>query len=219
MAADSGTGCDFLVIGGGIAGASAAYELAARGEVVLLERESQPGYHSTGRSAAIYTETYGNAMIRAITTGGRSFLTDPPSCFGDNPLMAPRGVLFIGRADQAASLDGHYAEASRLVDSVRRLDRKDVLALVPVLRDDYIAGGVYEPDATDLDVAALHQGFLRGMRQRGGRVVTDAEVIGLVREAGRWCTETPAGTFKAPVVVNAASPSIHRRMCRSRVGH
>jgi D-arginine dehydrogenase len=95
------TSCDFLIIGGGIAGASAAYELAAHGRVVLVERESQPGYHSTGRSAALYTETYGNSTIRALTVGSRAFYDAvAASGFSEHPALTPRGVLLIGRDDQ-----------------------------------------------------------------------------------------------------------------------
>tara|TARA_B100001971_G_scaffold190550_1_gene193388 strand:- start:164 stop:658 length:495 start_codon:yes stop_codon:yes gene_type:complete len=103
---------DFVIVGAGIAGASAAYFLAGKGSVLLLEMESQPGYHTTGRSAALYTEAYGNRAIRALTSGGRSFLVDPPDGFCDDPILTPRGVLFIGRQDQMASLDATYKEGA-----------------------------------------------------------------------------------------------------------
>src|SRR3546814_3430368 len=82
-----------VVIGAGMAGASAAYELATEGSVLLLEREDQPGYHTTGRSAALYAETYGNETVRALTTGGKPFYLDPPAGFADHPLLRPRGVV------------------------------------------------------------------------------------------------------------------------------
>jgi D-arginine dehydrogenase len=195
---------DFIVIGVGMAGASAGYFLAKHGRVLLLERESQPAYHSTGRSAALYSETYGNAAIRALTTGGRPFFTAPPDGFTDHDILTPRGALFIGRADQAAALDRTAAETSALVASVRRIDGEEARRIVPALKPDYVAGGVFEPDAMDMDVHALHQGFLRGLRARGGEVRTDAEVTGLVRESGAWTVRSKAGTAQAPVVVNAA---------------
>src|SRR5687768_11722324 len=90
---------DFVVVGAGIAGASAAYELAAANSVLLLEQEHQPGYHTTGRSAALYAEIYGNQTVRALTTGGKEFYLRPPAGFTEHPLLKPRGILFIGRED------------------------------------------------------------------------------------------------------------------------
>ena len=195
---------DFLVIGAGMAGASAAYELASHGSVIVLERESQPGYHSTGRSAALYTQTYGHPVVRALTVASWDFYTRPPEGFSDHPLLTPRGVLLIGRADQTAALDRDFAEGRRLTPSVQRLDREQALARAPFLREDYVAGAVWEPDAMDLDVHAIHTGYLRGLKARGGRVVTDAGVQAVERRDGLWIATTPAGTFAAPVLVNAA---------------
>lgn len=196
--------CDFLVVGAGIAGASAAYELAAHGEVVVIERETVPGYHSTGRSAAVYTETYGNRVIRALAAGSRPFFDLPPPGFSDHPLLAPRGVLMIGRADQGKALERAHAEGRKLVANIRRLDSQEAGRMVPVLRSEYVSGAVFEPDARDMDVDAIHQGYLKGLRARGGRLVTDAELKGLKRRNGRWVAETGAGTFCAALLVNAA---------------
>ncbi len=194
---------DIAIIGGGMAGASAAYELAADASVLLLERESQPGYHTTGRSAALFSETYGNAVIRALSVGSRSFLA-PPAGFADHPLLTPRGVLLIARADQMATAAAHAEAAAKLVPSVRLIDGAAAQARVPVLRPGYAAGAVEEPDAMDIDVHALHQGFLRGARARGARIVTDAEVTGLARDGDGWRIETRVGSWHAGVVVNAA---------------
>jgi D-arginine dehydrogenase len=195
---------DFVVIGAGMAGASAASFLAERGATLLLERESQPGYHTTGRSAALYSEAYGNAAIRALTTGARPFFTAPPSGFAEHPLLTPRGAMFIGRADQLAALDRTAAEASALQPSIRRIDGEGARAICPVLRADYVAGAVLEPEAMDIDVHALHQGFLRGLRARGGQLASDAEVVGLDRASGAWRVRTQAGEFSGRVLVNAA---------------
>jgi D-arginine dehydrogenase len=199
------TSCDFLIIGGGIAGASAAFELAAHGRVVLVERESQPGYHSTGRSAALYTETYGNSTIRALTVGSRAFYDAVvASGFSEHPVLTPRGVLLIGRDDQRASLERAFEAGSVLTPTVRMLDRAEALKMAPMLRPDYVAGAVWEPDAMDMDVHAIHHGYLKGLRARGGRIVTDAELVSLTRHEGLWHAETRAGTQSAPWVVNAA---------------
>ncbi|MFN4309300.1 MAG: NAD(P)/FAD-dependent oxidoreductase [Ferrovibrio sp.] len=198
--------CDVVIIGGGIAGAGAGYALARDGRnVVLLERENQPGYHTTGRSAALFAETYGNAPIRALTVASRDFLMHPPAGFSDVAILTPRGALHAGGEQNAAHLDAAFADMHRLVPSVRRLKPAEVMEIMPVMRPEAAAGGgLYEPDAMDIEVHALHRGFLRGMTAAGGRMVTDAEVKGVSRAGADWQVETTQGRFSAPVVVNAA---------------
>jgi D-arginine dehydrogenase len=189
--------CDVLIIGAGIAGSSVAYELAARRDVILLEREVQPGYHSTGRSAAMLTTTYGAPAVRALARNSYGFLAAPPPDFTATPLLSPRGMLHLACADQEAALEA--ADAME----VRRLDRAAVCDLVPLLDPAYVAGGLLEPDAMAIDVAALHQGYLRGVR-RHGRVLTEAEVTGIARTADGWRIESTAGAWTAAVLVDAA---------------
>jgi D-arginine dehydrogenase len=196
--------CDFLVVGGGIAGASVAYELAARGRVIVLERERLAGYHATGRSAAVLTENYGNAIIRRLTIASRGFLEHPPHGFTSSPLLLPRGVLWIAREDQRERLMSALVDAQSLVPSIHAVDRAEALRLCPVLREAYLAAAVLEPDAMDLDVHAIHQGFLAGCRHRGGEVVAEAEVSRLVRSTRSWEIHTQRESFSTGVVVNAA---------------
>ena len=196
--------CDFLVVGAGMAGASAAFWLAERGRVVVLEQEDVPGYHTTGRSAAMYMQTYGGPLTKGLAVTGRSFLTDPPSDFAASPLLSPREVLYVGRADQIDMLDRFYEENRRRVPTLARLDANQALEQPVPLREDYVAGAVLEPEAEEIDVAALHQGFLRGLRARGGTLMTEAAVTAFARARGLWHAETPAGAYCAPVVVNAA---------------
>ncbi len=196
--------CDFLVIGAGMAGASAAYELSRIGKVVILERESQPGYHTTGRSAALFVETYGNGVIRAINKASRKFLETPPDGFTDVPILSPRGTMFVATEETMAPLHAEYEDVSRLTASVRLLDAKEVHALHPALNRDLIVAGLYSPDDTDIDVTALHWGYLRGARSRGGSLVGDAELVALERKDGAWRAATRNAVYSAPVVVNAA---------------
>ena len=196
---------DVAVVGGGIAGASVAYELAARATVVLLEAEPTTAFHTTGRSAAVFTENYGSAAIRALTIASRPFLSTPPDAFTDQPLLAPRGALWIGRADQQDRLDALHAAGSALVPSLERVDAAGVLARCPVLDPSYVAGGVWEPDALDLDVHAIVSGYLRGFRRRGGTVRTSARVIAAERAGDRWRISTgDGGVVDATSVVDAA---------------
>ena len=194
---------EFIVIGAGIAGATAGFWLAPHGRVVVLEMEGQPGYHTTGRSAAVFSEWYGNAAINALTGGSKAFFREPPEGFAAHPLLRRRGALLIGRDDQRQSLD-RAEVAGRHLDSVRRLDAEAALQLCPMLRRDYVVGAVLEPDAADIDVDALHRGFLRGIAGQGGVLKTDARAVGLSRSGSAWRVTSTAGDYEAPVVVDAA---------------
>ena len=196
--------CDFLVVGAGIAGASAAYWLAERGRVVVLEQEDVAGYHTTGRSAAMYMETYGGPVTRGLAAAGRAFLEAPPAGFADSSLLSPRPVMYVGRADQRGALDRFHDENRRLVPTLARLHGAGACAQAAMLREDRVAGAVLEPEAQEIDVAALHQGFLRGLRARGGTLATEAAVTALARDGGLWHAETAAGACAAPVLINAA---------------
>ncbi len=196
--------CDFLIIGGGIAGASIGYELSQHGNVIILERESRPDYHSSGRSSATFVGTYGNDVVRALNAGTFPFLEEPPDGFADRPLLSDRGCLHVASVEQLPLLEQLLETMGKLSDTLRRLDPVDIFELVPIMDPDVIAGAVLEPDAMDLDVNALHQGFLRGCADRGGSLQLNAEVMTLARRDGVWRAETSAGTYTAPVVVNAA---------------
>ena len=199
------TECDFLIVGAGIAGASIAYWLAPHGSTVLLEREAQPGYHSTGRSAALFLPSYGTPQVRALTLASRAFLERPPQGFAEHPVLAPRGTLLVASHGQSAALDAQCELLAAMSPQSRRLDRAQTLAMVPVLRADRLLGAAWEPDATDIDVHTLHQGFLRGARRAGLQLVCDAQVAGAERSAGRWQVRTADGRhYAAPVLVNAA---------------
>lgn len=197
--------CDFLIIGGGIAGASAGYALAEHGKTIVLEREEQPGYHSTGRSAAQFTELYGNAVIRALARLSKPFLENPPEGFTDSAILTPRGALFIVTEAQRPQMEAFAAFAADESVPVQIMSQREVLDRVPVMRPDAFRNGLHEPESTDINVHALHGGFLKGLRARGGTVVTDAEVTALTHQEGVWTVETGAGAaYRAPVVVNAA---------------
>jgi len=195
---------DVLIVGGGIAGAGAAYEVAAFASVIVLERESQCGYHSTGRSAASFTENYGGDVVRRLAIASRTFLEDPPADFCDHPLLAPRGLITIARADQLELLELHFARARTLVPSIARMTVAAAIDRVPILRDTYVAGAFVEPHSKELDVHGLHQGFLRGAKARGARILVDSEAQSIEHRHGRWSVTTPKGMFCAPTLINAA---------------
>jgi len=195
---------DFLVIGGGIAGASAGWALAAHGRTVVLERETAPGYHTTGRSAAQYTELYGSVAIRALARLSKPFLETPPLGFADRSLLSPRGALFLGAAGDEPAIEALLGFADGRPGIVRDIGAAGACALVPALRPEVAKYALHEPASQDIDVHALHGGFLRALRARDGMLVTDAEVTAIERKGARWRVRSAAGDFTAPVLVNAA---------------
>nr|WP_315395488.1 FAD-binding oxidoreductase [uncultured Duganella sp.] len=200
----SNTQADYIIIGAGIGGASIAYWLSRHARVLILEREGNAGYHSTGRSAALFMASYGPPQVRALTCASRDFFERPPAGFCEHPLLTPRGALMFAQAGQEAALDAHEALVGSVSSGVRRLTARQAAECVPVLRAEHLAGAVLETDARDIDVDGLLQGFLRGARANGARIEYDSEVQGMRRIGGVWEVQTRAGMRKAPTVINAA---------------
>lgn len=192
---------DAVVIGGGIAGATVAAHLAQDRRVALIEAEEQAGYHTTGRSAALWVLNYGPPDVRLLTGLSRAFFESPPPGFTEFPLLRRRAVLMLSRADQAAEMAAYLEEARE----VRQIGPHEAEAMLPALRPGYVAAAATEDDAFDMDVAALHQGFLRQLRAAGGTIALRHRSSRIERRAGRWEVETNGtGAFHAPVVVNAS---------------
>lgn len=198
----------FAIIGGGIAGASLAYHLAeALGsgkDIKIFEREDRPGYHSTGRSAAVYTETYGPPVIRALTAGSRQFFDTPPDGFASHDLLHPLGLLLAGTESARPQAEKIYTDCRALTPNVAFLEGSQISDLVPVLKPEWTAVGVHEPDAMSMDVAALHEGYLRGFKAMDGEIIVDAEIMSIQKTPSGWTLETKAGTWTSEVTVNAA---------------
>ena len=197
------TSADVIVIGAGIAGASVAAELSASRKVLLVEMEAQPGYHTTGRSAAVFAPSYGPAPIRALTRASKDFFENPPVGFVGSPLLTPRQILMIAREDQIDALDALIDQVSAET-KVQRLDATALRTTQPLLRAGYAQKGMLDPAGQDIDVAGLHQGYLRLFRARGGELLTNAVVQNFQRINTDWQVSTPKAVLKAPLVVNAA---------------
>ena len=194
---------DIAVVGAGMAGASVAAELAGEASVLLIEREAQPGYHSTGRSAAVYAPTYGPGPIRALTRASWSTFNAPPEGFTPAPLLSPRAAIFVARADQTAALAALWAELGGDAD-IAALEASEVETQLPLLKPGYAAAGLMDTGSYEIDVAALHQAYLRQVRARGGTILVKAEVSALARQPDHWRIETGAGPVRAKTIVNAA---------------
>lgn len=194
---------DVVVIGAGIAGASIAAHLAEHARVRLLEMEDRPGRHSTGRSAAQFSELYGNDAIRALSRASREFFFAPPPGFCVPRLVTPRPVLMVASEAQRDSLE-RIARTAADGGPVESLDLAAALELCPVLKTDRLSGALLERGPADVDVNELHQGFLRLFKSRGGTVSTDARVVHLEHGASGWHIHSVDQRWRASIVVNAA---------------
>ncbi|QFY77948.1 FAD-binding oxidoreductase [Alcaligenes faecalis] len=197
---------DYVIVGAGMAGVSLAYRLPESAQVLVLERESHAAYHSTGRSAAMFVETYGTETIRALTVAGNDFFSHPPAGFSDQPILLPRGVLYVGTAEQQGLLDSQYQDWHGQGLDVSRLSAEEALAMVPCLDPAQLAGALYDGQGQDMDVHALHQGFLKGAQAKGVKLRLDTEVLSAKWDGECWevqLTSEPT-TLRTRVLVNAA---------------
>jgi D-arginine dehydrogenase len=195
---------DAIVIGAGMAGASVAFFMAPHARVLVLEREAYAGMHSTGRSAALFSETYGSPQVRALTRATRPFLERPPEGFAAHPILSARGNTIIGTADD---VDGIVAAYDAILPFTRDLELRDtqkILGEVPVLKPEFAQIGLHEPGAADIDVNELHQGFLRGLRKRGGQLRLNMGIRTITRDAKGWQIDDGEQAYRAPLLLNAA---------------
>lgn len=194
---------DTIVIGGGMAGVSIAYELANHQSVAILEKESTLAYHTTGRSAAAFLESYGNETIRILTSASRGFFTDPRGFEG--PLATPLRLMVVAGEPEVDGLRALHRKVSERGDNIELVDGSLAEELNPILRPGYASLAMVDSGALKLDVHAIHQGYLRGFRQRGGVVVKASGVVGAQREKSTWTLHDRTGlVFRASMVINAA---------------
>jgi len=195
---------DFIVVGGGIAGVAAAAHLAPRGTVRLLEMEPSLAYHTSGRSAAMLVENYGSAGSRPLVKAARPFLESPPEGSVDAPLLSDRAVMWVADRDGLTDLEAK-AEAGSANGAVSELlGPAAVIERMPALRSDWVAGGIYEPSGADIDVAALHQAFVRIARKHDAEIVRDSPVSAITRDGNSWLVTASGRRERAKSIVDAA---------------
>jgi D-arginine dehydrogenase len=194
---------DVIIIGAGIAGVSLAAELCETRTVCVIEAEDYPAYHSTGRSNALWHETYGGPLIQPLTAASRGWLDRPPAGFSDVGFLTPRPTLCIGQDEDAAAIAGFIAEFEKAGVTLDHLGPRQLQALLPGLRPQW-THGVLESNSADIDVAAYHAACLKKIRRAGGKVLTKARVEGLSHTHGKWSVRTAFNTLSAPIIVNAA---------------
>jgi len=197
---DMGRTAEIIVIGGGMAGMGAGARLAAQADVLVLERESQPAYHSTGRSAAMFIENYGGPVIRQLTCASRAPLEERNEHWPE-PVLGPRGVMYLAMAGQEAALDELINGSD---GSIEPITADEACSKIPALKRDKVVRGGFEAGAEDMDVNEILMGFRRLLRAEGGEITCNADVNKLERRDGAWQVTTVAGdTYSAPIVVNA----------------
>ena len=197
---------DILIVGGGIAGLSAASALASHAKVILLEAEDAVGYHSSGRSATMLHYALGDPQVRALTLASRPLFDDPPADFTDVLLGHRAQVLLHAREDELGALDALDAAIAPFA-RLERVGEEGLLELCPALRTGGggAVAGVVDRDAVRLDAHALLQAHVRTLRRSGGQIVTTARVASLQRQGDEWHASTEAGrTYSAPILINAA---------------
>jgi D-arginine dehydrogenase len=194
---------DILIIGGGIAGLSAAAALSKHGHVVVLEAEEQVGFHSSGRSATMLHYFLGDRLVRALTLASRAFIENPPDGFTDVPLGHPMPVLIHAREEEQDALNALESEIRSFAE-LDRLNGREVRELCPLLRDDAVHG-LADCQAIRLDAHALLQGNLRQLRAHKGELHTGARASRIQYAGGTWAVTSEKGdSFSAPILVNAA---------------
>lgn len=195
---------DVIILGAGIAGASAAANLAPHAKVLLVEAEDQPGRHATGRSAATFFESYGNAAVRALVRASRKFLLTPPEGFASVPLMTRRNALFIATEQQLEQLVAMRQDQA-IAKVMRPLTTDEAINLVPILKRERVAGSLLDESGFDIDVDALFQGFLRSAKAHGAILLADAGFDSRIEFSDQvWHVHSRHGVLEAPVLVNAA---------------
>jgi D-arginine dehydrogenase len=194
---------DVAIVGGGIAGASLAAELAPQLKVLLLEGEDQPGYHSTGRSNALWHATYGGPQIVPLTMASGPWLQSPPEEIAQTGFLRPRGGLIVGRADERYLIDAFMREFAESGVPLDRLSGALLRDMIPGLRPNW-TDAVLEVDCEDIDVARLHAAYLASARRNGVTLMTRSPLQAAVRESGIWALSTLGACHSAHTLVNAA---------------
>jgi len=197
---------DVIIIGGGIAGTSVGFELSKNSSVIILEQEKHPGYHATGRSAAVYASSYGseNTALYALVRASWEFFDRPPEGFTQYPLHHHRGVLYIADQAQLEDLRQYYEGMKVRNPDAEWVGRDIIKNLFPVLKDRYTEAAIYDTNAHDLDVSALQEGYLKGIRRSGGVVKTGFRVTQLRKSKKMWIVSNGQQEYAAPCIVNAA---------------
>tara|TARA_R110002153_G_scaffold246356_5_gene402205 strand:+ start:14913 stop:16097 length:1185 start_codon:yes stop_codon:yes gene_type:complete len=202
---------DYIIIGGGITGLSVGYQLSKHSSVLLLEQESHPGYHATGRSAAVFSPFHGcdRPALFSLSNASSDFFHQPPQGFCEHPLLKHRGVLMIAEKDKQAQLKATYNKLLTLVPDLKFINQESVKEKLPALCDEYNQNAIYDDNVYDVDVHALQEGYLKSMRKQGAVIKTNQRVSQVTQKDNLWTVSAVSSTneqesFQTQVVINAA---------------
>ena len=194
---------DYLIIGAGISGAAAAYELSKQGSVIVIEAENIPGYHSTGRSAALYTPNYGDPIVRQVNRASKQFLNNPPPGFCHTPLLTQRGQLTVALPGEDEKLSEILAQ-SVPEDPIERISAAEACDIAPLLDPAFVESATLEPGVADIEFASLHQGYLAAIKRQGGQVICSMRVEAITRKDDVWHVSSNKQTLIGKTLINAA---------------
>ena len=195
---------DFIVIGAGVAGLSAGYFLSKSSSVAILERESHAGVHSSGRSAAVFIESYENYTVSDLTLDSKDFFLDPPNGFSDNALMRRRGGLTLVGEDEERLAEEFLAFWSDRCPSLTIIDKDDALSQVPLLKSGAFVHGIFDPELYDIDVNEVMAGFSKSIRKKKGEIFFDFSIEKFGFDEKRWLVEGAKQSVTGSIIINAA---------------
>lgn len=195
---------DFLIVGAGIAGAGMAYRLAGHGDVLVCDMEDQADYHTTGRSAAFYAETYGGTKVQPLTSCSKDFLHTPPIGFSEAPLITDLGIVHVFDENQKTRAVADYEAIVGALPHIQLLDTEGLKAKLPQLGAGHLVGGIYDSECGNLNVAALHQGYLRAAKRMGAQIFLGSGFGSAAYKNGFWTVQLAGCTIRARFIVNCA---------------
>jgi len=195
---------DFAILGGGIAGVSAAYFLSKTAKVALIEREPSWGFHASGRSAAVFIEAYDNFILSDLTLDSKDFFINPDPEFSKSPIVQPLGGVTVFRPDELEQAQSYLTHWQTRCPSLRLIDQSDAVSLIPILKAEAIAGAIYDPNLLSIDTHQLLQCMLRGVRKHGGQLFCGIDSEPRITLHNIWEIDVGKVSVRAPVLINAA---------------
>ena len=195
---------DIVIIGSGIAGISIGSKLSREASVCILEKEKITSFHSTGRSFAFFLESYGNEIIRKLTTASKDFFLENSMSDSDTPILKKRGVLHIANENQHAELLKTHKDLSKINKDLSLLNKKDTLKLLPCLDEKYVYSSIYDDQASDIDVNALYNIFLKQFNQNKGIIKTNTKINKFIQQKNSWQILTQESNLNCKLIINAS---------------